>query len=135
MKLLSLVVLVAMSSAAQALVVPSDSTALVAELEVRAKKPKYKHRHDIDGVRPNFRKACVCAPDNCPSFLDKKSVCLSLCLCMPHVLAGDTGTDRLVAAVRMQGRRCPGLLPPVGARVQEADCQGACCLFLLLSDI
>ncbi|KAK4460740.1 hypothetical protein QBC42DRAFT_271696 [Cladorrhinum samala] len=41
-------------------------------LEVRAGKRKHHHAH---GVRADFRKACVCGPDQCPTFLNQKSLC------------------------------------------------------------
>jgi len=41
-------------------------------LEVRAGHRR-RHRHDHD-VRPDFRQPCICGPDSCPLFLNKKSV-------------------------------------------------------------
>jgi len=43
-----------------------------AALEVRAgHRRRLRHDHD---VRPDFRQPCICGPDSCPLFLNKKSV-------------------------------------------------------------
>lgn len=41
-------------------------------LEMRAGHPR-RHRHDHD-VQPDFRQPCICGPDNCPLFLNKRAV-------------------------------------------------------------
>ncbi|KAK4200753.1 hypothetical protein QBC40DRAFT_224877 [Triangularia verruculosa] len=52
--------------------VMAHSVASPAELEMRAPRGKHnKHEHP----RHDFRRACVCEPDRCPSFLNPKMLC------------------------------------------------------------
>ncbi|KAK3987296.1 hypothetical protein QBC44DRAFT_372286 [Cladorrhinum sp. PSN332] len=41
-------------------------------LEIRATGDKHHHAH---GVKADFRKACACGQDRCPTFLNKKALC------------------------------------------------------------
>ncbi|KAK4191036.1 hypothetical protein QBC35DRAFT_471111 [Podospora australis] len=45
------------------------------ELELRAPRGKGKHHH-AHGVLADFRKPCVCEADRCPTFLNKKALCV-----------------------------------------------------------
>ncbi|KAK4676640.1 Putative protein of unknown function [Podospora comata] len=71
---LSLVAVAVAAAFSSTVLAHSSSPADVNMLEMRAAKGKGKHNKH-EHPKHDFRLACVCEPDRCPTFLQGKSLC------------------------------------------------------------